>query len=49
MRSRKNVVWRIIHTSAWMRILIYFVLFALLILIYTILFHGLYRHWKGHR
>ena len=42
MRSRKNVVWRIIHTSAWMRILIYFVLFALLILIYTIVFHGLY-------
>ena len=33
MKDRKSVVWRIIHTSAWMRVLIYFVLFALLILI----------------
>ncbi|MFZ1896959.1 potassium channel family protein [Methanoregula sp.] len=47
MRSRKNVVWRIIHTSAEMRILIYFVLFALLILTYTIIFHGLYPQLEG--
>jgi len=47
MRSRKNVVWRIIHTSAEMRVLIYFVMFALLILIYTVIFHGLYPQLEG--
>jgi len=30
-------------------VLIYFVLFALLILIYTVLFHGLYHSSKGLR
>ena len=47
MKDRKSVVWRIIHTSAWMRVLIYFVLFALLILIYTIIFHRLYPQLEG--
>ena len=47
MKDRKSVVWQIIHTSAWMRILIYFVLFALLILIYTIIFHRLYPQLEG--
>jgi Trk K+ transport system NAD-binding subunit len=47
MKDRKSVVWRILHTSATMRILIYFVMFALLILIYTIVFHGLYPQLEG--
>lgn len=47
MRSRQNVIWRIIHTSAKMRILIYFVLFALLITIFTVIFHGLYPGFEG--
>ncbi|HVP95608.1 potassium channel family protein [Methanoregula sp.] len=47
MRSRKYVIWRIIHTSAKMRILIYFVLFALLIAILTVTFHGLYPEFEG--
>jgi Trk K+ transport system NAD-binding subunit len=47
MKDRKSVVWRIIHTSAWMRVLIYFILFALLILIYTIIFHRLYPLLEG--
>ena len=47
MRSRQNVIWRIIHTSAKMRVLIYFVLFALLITIFTVIFHGLYPAFEG--
>lgn len=47
MKDRKSVIWRILHTSATMRILIYFVLFSLLIFIYTIIFHGLYPHFEG--
>lgn len=47
MKDRKSVIWRIIHTSAWMRVLIYFILFALLILIYTIIFHRLYPQLEG--
>ncbi|MGA7628901.1 potassium channel family protein [Methanoregula sp.] len=47
MRSRKHLIWRIIQTSVEMRILIYFVLFALLITIFTVIFHGLYPDFEG--
>jgi Trk K+ transport system NAD-binding subunit len=47
MRSRKNVIWRVIHTSAKMRVLIYFVFFALLIAVYTVIFHTLFPEFEG--
>jgi Trk K+ transport system NAD-binding subunit len=47
MRSRQNVIWRIVHTSAKMRVLLYFVLFVLLIAILTVTFHGLYPEFEG--
>ena len=47
MRSRQNVIWRILHTSAKLRVLIYFVLFALIITILTVTFHGLYPDFEG--
>ncbi len=47
MRSKKHVIWRIIQTSAEMRVLIYFVLFALLIIVFTVIFHWLYPEFEG--
>ncbi|MEN6395491.1 MAG: NAD-binding protein [Methanoregula sp.] len=47
MKNRKSIVWRIIRTSAKVRVLIYFLSFLLLIAIYTAVFHALYPILEG--
>ena len=47
MRSRKHVLWRIVQTSAKMRVLLYFIFFALLIAVFTVVFHGVYPEFEG--
>lgn len=47
MTAKKSVFWRIIHTSAEMRVLLYFLSFALLIVIYTTIFHTIYPVLEG--
>lgn len=47
MKDRRNVLWRFFSTSATMRVLIYLVIFALVILIYTVIFHRLYPQLEG--
>jgi Trk K+ transport system NAD-binding subunit len=42
MTTKKSIIWRIIHTSAEMRVFLYFVLFMLLITVYTLVFHTFY-------
>lgn len=47
MTDKKSVIWRIIRTSSEMRILIYFVLFCLMITVFTVLFHHIYPLYEG--
>ena len=47
MNDKKSILWRILRTSSEMRILIYFVLFGLMILVFTVLFHDLYPLYEG--
>lgn len=46
VNDKKSVIWRIIRTSSEMRILIYFVLFSLMIVVLTVLFHNLYPRYE---
>ena len=47
MNDKKSILWRIVRTSSEMRILIYFILFCLMILVFTVLFHNLYPVYEG--
>ena len=47
MTTKKSIIWRIIHTSAEMRVFLYFVLFMLLITVYTLVFHTFYPVLEG--
>jgi len=47
MNDKKSILWRIFRTSSEMRILIYFILFCLMILVFTVLFHDLYPRYEG--
>jgi Trk K+ transport system NAD-binding subunit len=47
MNDKKSILWRIFRTSSEMRILIYFVLFCLMILVFTVIFHDLYPLYEG--
>jgi len=47
MKIHRGLLWRIAHTSAIMRVLIYFIFFALIILVYTFIFHLWYPILEG--
>ncbi|WP_292370422.1 potassium channel family protein [Methanoregula sp. UBA64] len=47
MNDKKSILWRIFRTSSEMRILIYFILFCLMILVFTVIFHDLYPLYEG--
>ncbi|MFA5331024.1 MAG: NAD-binding protein [Methanoregula sp.] len=47
MTDKKSVIWRIIRTSSEMRILIYFILFCLMIAVFTVIFHNIYPQYEG--
>ncbi|MDD4484441.1 MAG: NAD-binding protein [Methanoregula sp.] len=47
MKDRKSFIWWIARTSSEMRILIYFILFCLMIAVFTVLFHDLYPRYEG--
>jgi len=45
--TKKGVVWQIIHTSAELRVFLYFLLFALQVIIFTTVFHYLYPIYES--
>lgn len=47
MTTKKSIVWQIVHTSAERRIFLYFLLFLLQIIIFTIVFHVVYPLAEG--
>jgi voltage-gated potassium channel len=47
MTRRKSTFWQIVHTSLEMRVLWYFVLFALQVIIFTAVFHAIYPRYEG--
>ena len=47
MASKRGIIWQVLHTSSTMRVLLYFLSFALLLTIYTVLFHTMYPQLEG--
>jgi voltage-gated potassium channel len=42
MTAKKGIFWQVIHTSAEFRVLLYFLLFSLQVVIFTAVFHEIY-------
>ena len=42
MTAKKGILWQVIHTSAELRVFLYFLLFALQVIIFTAIFHEIY-------
>ncbi len=47
MTAKKGILWQIIHTSAELRVFLYFLLFALQVIIFTAIFHTIYPLNEG--
>ena len=47
MTAKKGILWQIIHASSELRVLLYFLLFALQVIIFTAIFHSIYPMLEG--
>jgi Trk K+ transport system NAD-binding subunit len=47
MATKRGIIWRILHTSSAMRILLYLFLFALFLTVYAVIFHTIYPPLEG--
>lgn len=47
MTAKKGILWQVIHTSAELRVFLYFLLFALQVIIFTAIFHTIYPLYEG--
>ncbi|MCX6688833.1 MAG: NAD-binding protein [Methanoregula sp.] len=47
MTTKKGILWQVIHTSSELRVLLYFLLFGLQVIIFTAIFHSIYPMLEG--
>jgi len=47
MATKRGIIWRVLHTSSAMRILLYLLSFALFLTIYAVIFHAIYPPLEG--